>query len=79
MRHRARCARRRAGIAALAVLTLAGIAGAQELVPTGDPAHPRVRYSDSLISLNDRCAVRQGGLNPTYAPVYVNGRPIGFC
>ena len=79
MSDRARGARRRAGIAVLAVLALGGMAGAQELVPTGDPAHPRVRYSDSLLSLNDRCAVRQGSLNPTYAPVYVNGRPIGFC
>lgn len=79
MRHRARNARRRAGFGALALLALAGIAGAQELVPTGDPAHPRVRYADGLVSLNDRCAVRQGGLNPTYHPVYVNGQPIGFC
>jgi hypothetical protein len=79
VRPRKRCAGRRAGLLAVAGLTLAGLAGAQELVPTGDPAHPRVRYSDSLVSLNDRCAVRQGGLNPLYPPVYVNGRPIGFC
>lgn len=79
MRHRARSGRRRGVLGALAFLALAGFAGAQELVPTGDPAHPRVRYSDGLVSLNDRCAVRQGGLNPTYQPVYVNGQPIGFC
>jgi len=56
-----------------------GVAGDPDYVPTEDPAHPRIRYADSLVSLNDRCAVRQGKLSTTYAPVYVNGRPIGFC
>lgn len=56
-----------------------GVAEGQEYVPTDDPAHPRIQYPDSLVSLNDRCAVRQGKLSTTYTPVYVNGRPIGFC
>ena len=56
-----------------------GVAVGQEYVPEDDPAHPHIRYLDSLVSLNDRCAVRQGKLSTTYAPVYVNGRPIGFC
>ena len=51
----------------------------QNYVPTSDLDHPKVRYADSLVSLNDRCPVRHGRLNPTYAPVYVNGRPVGFC
>ncbi|HSQ59969.1 MAG TPA: hypothetical protein VLT84_06010 [Acidobacteriota bacterium] len=79
MRAPTRSFRRRLGIAGLAFLALAGLAGAQELVQTGDPAHPRLRDADAILSLNDRCAVRQGSLNPTYAPVYVNGKPIGFC
>lgn len=66
------------GMALLAWLG-SGVAGGQILVPTDDPEHPRVRYADSLLSENDRCPVRTGKLNPTYLPVYVNGRPIGFC
>jgi hypothetical protein len=52
---------------------------AQEYVPTADLAHPKVKYSDSQVSMNDRCPVRQGKLSTTYKPVYVNGKPIGFC
>jgi len=72
--------------AALGAVILAGLTGttaaparAQGLVTTKDPAHPRVQYADSLISLNDRCIVRQGTLNPAFKAVYVNGKPIGFC
>ena len=72
--------------AALAAVLVTGItaaasgpASAQRKVPTKDPAHPRVKYADSLVSLNDRCIVRAGGLNPIFKPVYVNGKPIGFC
>lgn len=71
-----------AGAALFAGLTLLAVAGpalAQRLIQTKDPAHPRVEYADSLISLNDRCIVRGGALNPAYKPVYVNGKPIGFC
>jgi hypothetical protein len=52
---------------------------AQVYVPTADLNHPKVRYADSLVSLNDRCPVRTGKLSTTYKPVYVNHRPIGFC
>ena len=58
---------------------LAPPAEAQSFVPTADVEHPRVMYADSMISLNDRCVVRHGTLNPNYLPVYVNGRPVGFC
>jgi len=54
-------------------------ATSQTYVPTSDLNHPQVRYGDSLVSLNDRCPVRHGTLNPAYAPIYVNGRPVGFC
>jgi YHS domain-containing protein len=72
------------GLTALAV----GVACAQpapppapgrEYVPTADPQHPKARYTDSLVSMNDRCPVRQSTLSLAYVPVYVNGRPIGFC
>jgi hypothetical protein len=63
----------------IAVTLAAALAPAQEFVPTKDPEFPRVRYSDSLLSLNDRCIVRHGKLNPVFPPAYVNGRPIGFC
>ncbi len=72
--------------AALGAAILAGLTGTapvpargQGIVTTKDPAHPRVQYADSLISLNDRCIVRQGALNPAFKAVYVNGKPIGFC
>jgi len=48
-------------------------------VPGTDEKFPRLRYADGQISLNDRCPVRHVKLNPKMAPVYVNGKPIGFC
>jgi hypothetical protein len=73
----------RAAAGALGVVLLAWLApefaGGQIMVPSDDPAHPRIQYADSLVSMNDRCPVRGGRLSPNYAPVYVNGRPIGFC
>jgi hypothetical protein len=29
----------------------------REYVPTTDPQHPKARYTDSLVSMNDRCPV----------------------
>ena len=66
-------------VAGVAVTLAAALAPAQVVVPTKDPEHPLIRYPDSLVSLNDRCIVRHGTLNPMFKPVYVNGRPIGFC
>ena len=41
---------------------------------------PRVRYLDGQVSLNSHCAIRvENKLNRRIPPVYVNGRPIGFC
>ena len=41
---------------------------------------PHLRYFDGGdVSLNDRCAVRKDKLNPKMPPIYVNGRPVGFC
>jgi hypothetical protein len=45
-----------------------------------DPAHPRVRYLDGQLAENESCAVQLGNkLSRRVPPVYVNGRPIGFC
>lgn len=52
---------------------------AQRPVTTADPAHPKLKYADSLVSLNDRCMVRKNKLNPRVRPVYVNRQPVGFC
>jgi hypothetical protein len=38
-----------------------------------------IRFADGQVSLNDRCIVRKGKLNLRMPPLYVNGRPIGFC
>jgi hypothetical protein len=62
-----------------AALLAASQAESQRFVRTADPQHPRVRYADSLDSVNDRCIVAKNRLNLKVRPVYVNGRPIGFC
>ena len=38
-----------------------------------------VYHDRSLESLNDHCPIQGGKLGDTIPPVYVNGRPIGFC
>lgn len=49
-------------------------------VQSSDPAHPRVRYLDGQVSLNDSCAIRRGSkLSRRVPPMFVNGQPIGFC
>ena len=54
-------------------------AEAQRYLPMPDRDHPRLKYADSLESLNDRCIVRKAKLNLKMRPVYVNGQPVGFC
>ena len=68
-----------AGILAVALLSLPSAASAQKPVPGDDPAHPRLMFADSSITVNHQCLVRGGALHPEYRPVYVNGRAIGFC
>ena len=48
-------------------------------VPGDVDSLPRIQYADGQVSLNDRCPVRQVPLNNRMPPVYVNGRPVGFC
>ena len=45
----------------------------------GDAEFPKLRFGDGQISLNDRCMVRQAKLNDRLSPIYVNGKPVGFC
>jgi hypothetical protein len=56
-----------------------GRAAAQRYIAGADTVHQRIIYADSLTSLNDRCAVRQTRMALMRKPVYVNGRPVGFC
>jgi YHS domain-containing protein len=60
-------------------LVLPGEGTAQRMVPMRDKAHWRIKYPDSLVSINDRCAVKEGALSTAIRPVYVNGKPVGFC
>jgi hypothetical protein len=56
-----------------------------DMEPLGEFETPKadlspVRYWDrDLVSLNDRCPNTQARLNPAIEPIYVNGRPVGFC
>lgn len=50
-----------------------------QFVPGDIDTLPRIRFADGQVSLNDRCPVRKGPLNLRMPPVYVNGRPVGFC
>jgi hypothetical protein len=68
-----------AGAIAVAAFLLPALPRAQRYVPTADPEHPRIKYADSLVSLNDRCIVRMSKLNLRVRPVYVSRQPIGFC
>ena len=46
---------------------------------SADTLFPHIRYTDGLVSVNDRCMVRGVKLNRRMPPVYVNGSPLGFC
>jgi hypothetical protein len=44
------------------------------------PVQGAVRYADlDAVSINDRCPVRHDPLSDQVKPVFVNGRPLGFC
>ena len=63
----------------IAALLSPATSRAQRYVPTADPEHPRIKYADSLVSLNDRCIVRMNKLNTRVRPIYVSRHPVGFC
>jgi hypothetical protein len=66
------------GALAFALLS-AHTAHAQRYVPATDPKLPKLKYADSLTSVNDRCVVTHNKLNPQIDPIYINGVPVGFC
>jgi anti-sigma-K factor RskA len=65
--------------AVAAVAVVAMIVISQRKAPAPATNFFPITYSDSLVSVNDRCMVRHGKLNPDVHPVYVNGMPMGFC
>ena len=67
------------GWLAASLLVAGGAAFAARPVPGSDPAFPRLKYADSLVSVNDRCIVAKRKLSSSVRPVYVNRKPIGFC
>jgi YHS domain-containing protein len=67
-----------AAVAALCALA-PGAGQAQRYVPQKDKEHPRIKFADSLVSINDRCAVKENLLSANVRPVYVNGKPVAFC
>ena len=65
---------------------LAPAAGAGRVTPVfgqfepGDGAEfPRVRYSDSLLSVNTRCVMSHNRLSVKVRPIHVNRTAVGFC
>lgn len=41
--------------------------------------YPPMRYADGQLTINDRCPVRKVPLNRRLSPLFVNGKPLGFC
>ena len=54
-------------------------------VTLGAPEDPsaefsKIRYGDrDLLSLNERCPLTGDPLSALIEPIYINGRPLGFC
>jgi hypothetical protein len=63
----------------VSLVALACSGPVHERVPGSDAEHPRLRFLDGSVSMNDRCAVTGATLNPHMDALYVNGRAIGFC
>jgi len=66
-------------VAVAAALLVAPEGFAFRYVKTADPKYPKIKYPDSLVSVNDRCIVAGTPLTTMIRPTYVNGRPIGYC
>ena len=84
---RAGAGRRRAVAAALVLLLAAGGAAASGPPPYVDKIQfvppnaefPRLRWPDGSVSVNDRCPVSKTRIARDILPLWVNGRPVGFC
>ncbi len=67
-------------VALAAVLGLSACGNAPHAYVADDPeTFPRVKFQNGSVSRNDRCPVRKNKLNRGFDPLYVNGRPVGFC
>ena len=68
-------------VACLALLTFraSGALHAQVILPAPGPAFQKLKFADSLTSVNDRCVITHNRLNLAIHPLYVNGQPVGFC
>lgn len=71
--------RRRRAIATGILTLTAWACSGPRYVPGEDPELPRVEYAEAVVSANDRCPVKKNKLNRRMPPLFVNGRPIGFC
>ncbi|MBK7143169.1 MAG: hypothetical protein IPH75_13930 [bacterium] len=40
---------------------------------------PPMQYANGQLTINDRCPVRKVPLNRRLSPLFVNGKPLGFC
>jgi hypothetical protein len=71
---------RRAKLVGLLAMTIAASAfAAPEKIPVGETERHHIRYDDGTLTINDFCPVLQRPLGPVKSPVFVNGRPVGFC
>ena len=68
-------------VAAAALLALVAPRASlgQRYVPGPDAEHLRLKYGDSLVSINDRCMVTHRMIKPYVRPVYVSRQAVGFC
>ena len=67
-------------LALAAVLGLSACGSPPHAYVANDPETlPRVKFQNGSVSRNDRCPVRKNKLNRGFDPLYVNGRPVGFC
>jgi hypothetical protein len=65
--------------AALWLGALAADVSAQEKVPVPGTDRWRVKYADGSVTINDLCPVAKRRIGERQTPVYVNGKPVGFC
>ncbi len=67
-------------VALAAVLGLPACNSSPHAYVADDPeTFPRVQFQNGSVSRNDRCPVRKNKLSRGFDPLYVNGRPVGFC
>ena len=67
-------------IALATVLSVSACDSTPHAYVTDDPeTFPRVKFQNGSVSRNDRVPVRKNKLNVGFDPLYVNGRPVGFC